>query len=87
MEKSILLFCNPESYNSRDHMTLKVSLDDGKTWPEERKILLDEYGGFGYSCITSVDGETIGILYESSPGTDGFSASKNKRVNRRLKNK
>ena len=66
MEKSILLFCNPESYNSRDHMTLKVSLDDGKTWPEERKILLDEYGGFGYSCITSVDGETIGILYESS---------------------
>ena len=29
MEKSILLFCNPESYNSRDHMTLKVSLDDG----------------------------------------------------------
>lgn len=66
MEKSILLFCNPESYNSRDHMTLKVSLDDGKTWPEERKILLDEYGGFGYSCITSVDEETIGILYESS---------------------
>ena len=40
--------------------------DDGKTWQEERKILLDEYGGFGYSCITSVDEETIGILYESS---------------------
>jgi len=33
MEKSILLFCNPESYNSRDHMTLKVSLD---VWGIER---------------------------------------------------
>lgn len=54
-------------------MTLKVSLDDGKTWPEERKILLDEYGGFGYSCITSVDGETIGILYESSQAQMVFS--------------
>lgn len=66
MEKSILLFCNPESYNSRDHMTLKVSLDDGKTWPEERKILLDEYGGFGYSCITSVDEELLGYCMKAA---------------------
>ena len=29
-------------------------------------ILLDEWGGFGYSCITSVDENTIGILYEGS---------------------
>lgn len=65
-EKSILLFCNPESYNSRDHMTLKVSFDDGKTWAADKSILLDEYGGFGYSCITSVDDSTIGVLYESS---------------------
>lgn len=65
-EKSILLFCNPESYNSRDRMTLKVSFDDGNTWVDNKKILLDEYSGFGYSCITSVDASTIGILYESS---------------------
>lgn len=66
VEKSVLLFCNPESYNSRDHMTLKISFDDGKTWSADKKILLDEYGSFGYSCITSVDDSTIGIFYESS---------------------
>ena len=64
--KSILLFCNPESCHKRNNMTLKVSFDDGKTWPSTHKILLDEWDGFGYSCITSVDEETIGILYESS---------------------
>lgn len=64
--KSILLFCNPESYRERNNMTLKVSFDDGQTWPSAHKVLLDEWGGFGYSCITSVDDETIGILYESS---------------------
>lgn len=63
-EKSLLLFSNPDSYNRRDHITLKVSHDDGMTWPESREILLDEFGGAGYSCITSVDEETIGILYE-----------------------
>lgn len=65
-EKSILLFVNPESYSERNHITLKVSYDDGNTWPEEKKILLDEYNSRGYSCITSVDENTIGILYESS---------------------
>ena len=65
-EKSLLLFVNPESYFERNHITLKVSYDDGNTWPEENKILLDEYKGRGYSCITSVDENTIGILYESS---------------------
>jgi sialidase-1 len=65
-EKSILLFVNPNSTSRRDHITLKVSFDDGRTWPEEYWILLDEYSGRGYSCITSVNDSTIGILYESS---------------------
>ncbi|MGL4520637.1 MAG: exo-alpha-sialidase [Phocaeicola sp.] len=71
-EKSILLFCNPESYNSRDHMTLKVSFDDGMSWADDKKILLDQYGSFGYSCITSVDENTIGIFYESSQAQMAF---------------
>ncbi len=66
IEKSILLFVNPESYSERNHITLKVSYDDGNTWPDEKKILLDEFNGRGYSCITSLDESTIGILYESS---------------------
>ena len=65
-KQSILLFCNPESHSRRDHITLKVSFDDGKTWPREKQILLDEHVGRGYSCITSIDENRIGILYESS---------------------
>lgn len=65
-KKTILLFCNPSSKIRRDKITLKASLNDGKTWSEKQTILLDEYRGWGYSCITSVDENTIGILYESS---------------------
>lgn len=66
VEKSVLLFVNPASVSRRDNITLKVSYDDGNTWPEDKHILLDEYSGRGYSCITSVNDSTIGILYESS---------------------
>lgn len=63
-KKSILLFCNPDSKVARNYITLKMSNDDGKSW--ERKVLFDEWKGRGYSCITSVDEQTIGVLYESS---------------------
>jgi sialidase-1 len=43
-----------------------MSFDDGLTWPKENWMLLDEWNSFGYSCITSVDENTIGILYEGS---------------------
>lgn len=64
--KSILLFSNPSSRVRRDKITLRASYDDGMTWKKNDAILLDQYRGWGYSCITSVDEETIGILYESS---------------------
>lgn len=62
----ILFFSNPNSKQSRTHMTLKASLDDGNTWPEKYWLLLDSNKGRGYSCITSIDENTIGILYEGS---------------------
>jgi sialidase-1 len=65
-EKNILLFSNPNTKKGRHHMTLKVSFDDGKTWPETYWKLLDEGNSRGYSCITSIDENTIGILYEGS---------------------
>jgi len=64
-KKSILLFSNPNSTEKRERMTLKVSFDEGMTWPEKYWILLDE-GRSAYSSITSVDEQTIGILYEGS---------------------
>lgn len=56
---------NPNSYRARNQLTLKFSLDEGMTWPEEY-WLLDEWGGFGYSYITSIDKETLGVVYEGS---------------------
>ena len=47
-------------------MTIKVSFDEGETWPEKYWILLDEGKSRGYSCLTSIDENNIGILYEGS---------------------
>lgn len=62
--KDILIFSNPNTTNARKNITIKVSLDGGKTW--EHQLLLDEGENWGYSCLTMVDKETVGILYESS---------------------
>jgi len=64
-KKSILFFSNPNSKKDREMMTIRASFDDGTTWPEKNWILLDEEVG-AYSSITSVDDQTIGIMYEGS---------------------
>lgn len=66
-KKSVLLFSNPNSKYERKSMTIKVSFDDGQSWPEENWLLLDDLAlQGGYSSITSIDNNTIGILYEGS---------------------
>lgn len=65
-KKSVLFFLNPSSATTRNRFTLKTSFDDGQTWPEANWLLVDEYNGNGYSCITSINEQTIGILYEGS---------------------
>ena len=65
--KDLLLFSNPAvSRRPRRHTTIKVSLDEGRTWPERHHLLLDAGNSAGYSCLTRIDHETIGILYEGS---------------------
>jgi len=64
--KDILLFSNPNTEKGRYNMTIKTSFDHGLTWPEENQLLLDEGNGWGYSCLTMIDPETVGILYEGS---------------------
>lgn len=62
----ILLFSNPASTKDRNNITIKISRDEGLSWPSEYHILLDEGYGWGYSCLTQIDVYTVGILYESS---------------------
>lgn len=66
LKKDILIFSNPNSTQNRNNITIKVSLDGGYTWSPEHQVLMDEGYGWGYSCLSMVDKETVGILYESS---------------------
>ena len=80
MGKDILLFSNPDTTKDRKNITIKASLDGGLTWKETNQILLDEEYGWGYSCLTMIDKETVGILYESSVAHMTFQAVKLKDI-------
>lgn len=72
--KDILLFSNPNTTQGRHHLTIKASLDGGISWLPANQLLLDEGGSWGYSCMTQIDAQTIGILYESSVAHITFQA-------------
>lgn len=74
--KDLLLFSNPNTKKGRHHITIKASLDGGLTWLPENKLLLDEGESWGYSCLTMIDKETVGILYESSVAHMAFQSVK-----------
>lgn len=74
MGKDILLFSNPDTEKGRNHITIKASLDGGLTWMPEHSVLLDEEEGWGYSCLTMIDRDTVGILYEGSTSQLVFQA-------------
>lgn len=61
-----LLFSNPDSLAAREKITIKASSDGGNSWPQKNRLLLDEGQGAGYSCMTMIDQDTVGILYEGS---------------------
>ena len=78
--KDLLLFSNPNTTKDRKNMTIKASFDGGLTWKESNQLLLDEDYGWGYSCLTMIDKETVGILYESSVAHMTFQAVKLKDI-------
>lgn len=65
-KRNLLIFSNPNSRYKRENITLKFSLDGGMTWPDNFYILLDAGQGRGYSTVTGINSNTIGIVYESS---------------------
>lgn len=64
--RDVLFFSNVATSSGRYNMTIKASLDGGETWLSANEVLIDERFGFGYSSLTKVDNNTIGILYEGS---------------------
>ncbi len=56
-----LLFSNPESVR-RERMTVKVSTDDGKTWPGSLRVF---EGSSAYSDLVAIDDDgRYGVLFE-----------------------
>ena len=64
-EPGLLVFSNPNVDRApRRRISLQLSSDDGLSWTH--RLLLDGDSGRGYSCLTRIDSEHLGILYESS---------------------
>lgn len=64
-----LLFANPAvPKGPRRRLTLKASSDQGMSWPEQHHFLLNADNSYGYSCLSMIDSETVGILYEGLGG-------------------
>jgi sialidase-1 len=61
-----LLFSNPASKESRHRMTVRLSYDEGHSWPVSK--LLHE-GPAAYSCLIVLPDRSIGCLYERGDET------------------
>lgn len=64
--KELLFFSNPNTSSGRYNITIKASLDLGERWLPEHQLLIDERQCFGYSSLTPIDENTVGLLYEGS---------------------
>ncbi len=64
--KHVLVFANPYSQTGRNHHSIQISFDEGRTWPEKYRLLLDEGQGNGYPSLTRIDDHHVGIVYEGS---------------------
>jgi sialidase-1 len=59
--KDVFLFSNPGSQHARTNGTIRLSRDEGKTWPVSRVLYP---GSFAYSCLTSLPDGSAGCLFE-----------------------
>lgn len=59
--KPTVLFSNPADKRQRIKMTVRLSHDDGRTWPVAKLL---HAGPSAYSCLTVLPDRSIGCLYE-----------------------
>jgi sialidase-1 len=57
----VLLFSNPAETTARRNLTVRLSRDDGKTWPLARTLYP---GPAAYSCLAALPEGEVGCLYE-----------------------
>jgi sialidase-1 len=61
-EKSRLLFSNPASDHERVDLTVRLSYDEGKTWPESKLL---QAGPAAYSCLARLPDGGVLCFYEN----------------------
>ena len=84
--KNIIAFCNAADSLLRDNLTLRVSFDDGYSWPVNITVDKSPEGSkrndfIAYSDIVKLGKDEIGVLYES----DNYSQIVFKSINWRRK--
>jgi sialidase-1 len=62
--KDVVFFGNDNTQSGRYNLTIKASLDLGESWSKRNELLVDDRKLFGYSSLTKIDDQTIGIFYE-----------------------
>ena len=69
--ENIIAFCNAADEKNRDHLTLRISYDDGRTWKKKIEIYSNpsRRDASAYSDIVQLDKKRIGVLFEK----DGYS--------------
>lgn len=64
--KDVLFFSNVNSDRARINTTVKASLDMGETWLPANELLIDARVGWGYSVLTKIDENNLGLFYEGT---------------------
>jgi sialidase-1 len=59
--KYVLIFSNPAVPKGRNHLTVRLSVDEGKTWSHSRLVC---EGSSAYSSLAALSGGEVGLLYE-----------------------
>lgn len=72
-EAKVLLFSNAASQTARVNGTVRISYDDGQTWPVSRVF---QSAGMAYSTLAILDDGQVGILYEPDGGNGGIRFAK-----------
>lgn len=58
----LLLFSNPASRTRRENLTVRLSRDSGRTWPQQVVV---QSGPAAYSCLAQLPDGALGCLFET----------------------
>jgi sialidase-1 len=55
------LFSNPATTRGCDRLTVRLSYDEGRSWPKSKRL---SEGSAVYSCLSRLPDGNIGLIYD-----------------------